>query len=301
MRSLRTLAGALLFALALAALTSSAAAAAQFGLTDLGVTSSAADGSPEVQAGSHPFAVNTHIAVETEEISPGVFAPVEEAKDVRISFPPGFVGSPTAVPRCAAAEFLSPTPGSDCPDASAIGTARVEYGVPDPQSQTVAVYNLYPAYGSAGKIGFIVEGLAKVVVDLGLNPNPPYNVIVDTTNISQGVPFLNADVTIWGVPADPAHDKERGKCALSHATCKVSVAEKPFLTLPTDCSAPFTFGFEADSWQNPVVPYPFKATATISDGAVPPNPLSPAGCAKLQFSPNSPPSRPRARPRAPAA
>jgi hypothetical protein len=284
MRTLKTTTAALLAVLAMAALTASAQAA-EFGLTELDLTSTSEDGSPAVQAGSHPFALKTNIAVETEEfpLGSGVLAPVEEVKDLNVSLPPGLVGNPTAVPRCAAAEFMEV---SQCPDATVVGAARVEYGEPG-TFEPAPVYNLEPSPGSVAKIGFLIVGV-PVVVKIGLNPNPPHNVIATSTNITQGVFFLAAKISLWGVPAAHSHDKERGACLTSKSTCSVSIPAKPFLTLPTSCASPLSFGFEADSWQSPSppgAPYPFQATATAHDNSIPPNPLSPSGCAKLEFSP----------------
>jgi hypothetical protein len=286
MSAAKTILAALLAAAALA--ISAAPASAEFGLHDLEVSSLAKDGSPAVQAGSHPYSLTTNLAANTF-VNPdnGVLTPDEEAKDVVISFPPGMVGNVTAVPRCTASQFLAGGAIGDCPDASALGTARVEYGEPG-VFQVSPVYNLYPSPGKVGKIGFIVEGVAPVTVDLGLNPNPPYNPIVTTSNISQGVFFLAAKIEIWGVPASSAHDGDRGSCLSNSLLCPASIPQRPFLTLPTSCEEELSFGFSADSWQNPSppgVPYPFQATTTVNDGSVPPNPLAPSGCAKLQFTP----------------
>ena len=279
MRALGALALACLAALALAAPAQGA-----FGLKDLAVRSEAEDGSVQAQAGSHPFALTTHIAVNTKEGQPHV--PDGEAKDVKISFPAGLAGDPTAVPRCTAVQFLSGQSG-ECPDASALGTAFVEFGAKgEAEAVTVPVYNLYPSPGRAAKLGFIVEGKAPVTVDASLNPDPPHNVLVDSTNISQGIFFLAAEVRIWGVPADPAHDPQRGSCLFTASSCEVSLPEVPFLTLPSSCAEPLAFGFGADSWQAPAPPpYPFQGAASIQDEATPPNDLSPSGCSRLGFSP----------------
>ena len=288
MRALRAFRVTALFAFVVGALGVSPAVAAEFGLTELQVSSTAKNRSPAVQAGSHPYELTTNLVLKTEEspLGSGEIVPVGSAKDANIAFPQGFAGNPTAVPRCTTVQFLSEN-AKECPDTSAVGIGRIEV-VEAGGFSTVPVYNLYPAPGSAGKLGFNVEGLAPVVVDLTLNPNSPYNVIVKTTNISQGSLFFSAQITIWGVPAAASHDTERGRCALNNATCEFSGPKKPFITLPTSCAAPLSFHFEADSWQNPSplgVPYPFQESVTIHDNSVPPNDLSPAGCAKLEFAP----------------
>jgi hypothetical protein len=278
---LKALGLALFAALALGALAASAASAASFGLKDVAVESLDEEGSPAIEAGTHPFAIVTSMAVETE-IDPdsGLVVPAEEAKDVKISFPPGIVGNPTAVPQCPAADFLAGKSG-ECSDASGVGVAEVEFGEPG-KIVVVPIYNLVPSPGVAAKLGFIVEDRAPVTVDIGINPDSPSNVVASATNISQALFFLRAKVTVWGVPAAEAHDSQRGSCALKIGLCPVNLPENPFLTLPTKCSAPLTFGFEADSWQNPNPPVWFKTSASIGGNATP---ASPTACSKVLFKP----------------
>jgi hypothetical protein len=287
----KTIVAALATALALAALASPAAAA-DFGLTELEVSSIAENGAPEVQAGAHPFALVTNLRSVTEERPPGSgeIYPVQEAKDIRISFPPGLVGKPTAAPRCTIVQFLASGEKTDCPDASAVGFAEITYGggEGEPHTAPAALYNLTPPFGSVARLGFVVENLAPVMLNVRVNPEPPHNVIATASNISQEVFFIAARTTVWGVPASPAHDAQRGNCLKEGGTCPAAGPEVPFLSLPTNCAEPLSFGFEADSWQNPSppgAPYPFQATATVQDESEPPNALSPSGCANLKFEP----------------
>jgi hypothetical protein len=285
-----TVAGLLAMASVLAALATPAAAA-DLGLTELEVSSTAESGAPEIQAGAHPFALVTNLRIATEEASPGsgqVF-PVQEAKDLRIAFPPGLVGKPTAVPRCTIQLFLAPGEKTDCPDDSAVGVAEITYGTGDGgNTAPTPVYNLTPSFGSVARLGFVVENVATVMLNVKVNPEPPHNVIASVSNITQAVFFLGARTTVWGIPASPVHDAQRGNCFKGGGTCPVAGPEVPFLSLPTDCNEPLSFGFEADSWQNPSPPgtfYPFQATAAVQDESEPPKNLSPSGCANLKFEP----------------
>jgi hypothetical protein len=272
----------LLIAAALAllafAITASAASAA-FGLNSLDATFTAQDGSPSMGAGSHPYAFTTFIAANTA-IDPesGKTIPEEEPKDVKVTFPPGLVGTPAAVPRCSAVDFLT----HECSNSAAVGFARVEFGEPG-VFENVPAYNLLPAPGTAARLGFLVEGKVPVVIDVRVNPDPPYNVIATSAQISQLLFFLNARLTVWGVPADPAHDDERGHCLGSKSTCPVAIQQLPYLTLPTACEGPLAFGFAADSWQSPGAF--FEETVLTHDNSEPPNPLGPSGCTKLGFTP----------------
>jgi hypothetical protein len=255
---------------------------AAFGLKETDVTFTGPDGSPATQAGSHPFAFTTKLAVNTEE-KDGEEVPAQEAKDIRVALPPGLVGAPTAVPRCSATDFLT-FPLPDCSDSTAVGFARVEFGEPG-VVERYPVYNLVPATGVAAKIGFLVEGRVPVTINVGVNPNPPHNLISTAANTSQALLFYSIKLTLWGVPADPAHDAERGRCTgAAGQSCPVNIPQVPFLTLPTRCEGPLLTGFEADSWEDPGV-WTQPILAETHDGSSPPNALGMTGCDGLGFDP----------------
>jgi hypothetical protein len=231
----RVLISAAMALVALAALAP--AASAQFGLEPPQVSSEAEGGGDALQAGSHPYALVTEVAVKTEvDSGSGKTVPSEELKDLQISFPQGLVGNPTAVPQCPTPIFLAGKNG-ECAPASAVGVAEVEFGEPG-KIVEFPIYNLEPSPGNAAKVGFIVEDRAPVTIDIGLNPNSPNNVEAHATNVSQALFFFRSKVTIWGNPADPSHDTERGICLIEGGSCAAGVPEVAFLTLPSSCDAP---------------------------------------------------------------
>jgi hypothetical protein len=139
-----------------------------------------------------------------------------------------------------------------------------------------------------------------VTVDIGLSPEPPYDLVVHTHNIAQVLEFFGAEVTIWGVPADPRHDEERGVCGSPKGgegqSCPTTAAEVPLLVLPRACNGPLTTRWEADSWLSPGshlangapdLSDPSWATgeALTHDDAEPPTPQGFIGCGKLPFAP----------------
>ena len=269
-------AGACLALLAGLLIAAPGAQAAEFGLNSLSTTFTDSSGTPSLQAGSHPFAFTTYVAANTEELESGKVVPVEEPKDIVASLPAGLIGAQTAVPRCSAAEFLAGDGSGECADSTVVGVANVEYGNGGGAATAKEpIFNLLPSPGEPAKLGFIVENRAPVILDVGVNPAPPYNLIVTSANITQTFFFLNATLTVWGVPAAEAHDPERG----GH----VVIAEKPFLTLPTRCAGPLRTTFQADSWLSPGPPYPFSQTIETQDEFGQPLPVS--GCEKLGFSP----------------
>jgi hypothetical protein len=243
--------------LALAATAALAGPAeAEFGLEDLGVIFTRdAEGGIAFEAGTHPFALSFNVAVKTTEKETGgkkVEVPDEEARDVLSEFPPGFVANPTATARCSAAEFANSNESS-CPRSSALGIFDLTFGFGEPGLLHVPVYNLDPPPGKAIRLGFRALGV-PVVVDGGIEPHPPYNAFGNSEGIAQGGFFYRGNLRLWGNPASPAHDAERGECGASEDPddrCPVSIPEKPFLLLPRSCTGTLHTQIMADSWQHP--------------------------------------------------
>lgn len=268
---------ALLTIAAAAAMVAIAAApaAADFGLKDLDATYTDAEGSPSMLAGTHPFAYTVNVAVNTKG-SPEI--PDGELKDLVVSQPPGLAGTPTPVPPCSTAEFLSQ---EGCPNVSAVGVAEV---LIQDHVEIVPVVVLPAQPGVTAKLGFKALGL-PVTIGVTINPDPPYNLLATAENVySQVAPFYSARLILWGVPADPAHDSERGTCAgPGAAICHVGLPEVPFLTLPTRCDGPLATTFKADSWEQPGAWV--QETIFTHDDSEPPQPLGLLGCGNLEFTP----------------
>jgi hypothetical protein len=287
-------------AIALAALASilafgggSAAADEGFGLKGLDSTFTGPSGSPAMQAGSHPFAWTTTFDVHTEDNPKLGEVPIEAIKDLTIELPPGLVGDPRATPRCSAVDFANVEAGLPaCADSSVIGITTVKLvseGKLDPSKgpelYKVPVYNLVPPPGAPAKFGFVALTV-PVTLEAKVNPNPPYNLIASATNIAQPVRFYGSSFTIWGNPASPAHDINRGHCVseIGSDTCPANIPERPLLTLPRRCDGPLRTIFNTDSWQHPgswLPPYVIET----HDDSVPPKPLGPTDCANLGFAP----------------
>jgi hypothetical protein len=281
----------ILATVAIATLAVAPAARAEFGLKNFSAVFLNEDGTPATQAGSHPFAVtntfdvNTKLGTEVAEQFPD-----GALQTARFPQPAGFIGSRTAVPTCATADFLAiyEFPAGtgvrpSCPNATAVGLTKVYFGRPN-VAFIAAVYNLVPAPGEAARLGFIVNGGIPVTVDVGVEPRPPYNLTATAANILQQVNFYGSELTLWGVPAAHSHDSIRGTCLnpfalspgeLSLGTCNTGAAEVPFLTLPRSCQGPLLMGFEAFSWQEP------NAAPNVGSFQAP----GMTGCSKLGFGP----------------
>ena len=280
MKAAKILAGALL-ALALLA----APAEAEFGLKNLKGGFFNEKGEVETQAGSHPFVAINAFEVETREDPELGVIPDGAAKALRTHLPAGFIGSRTAVPTCATADFLTvePTGRNHCADATAIGLIKLQVNEPG-VGRIAPVFNLVPPPGVAVKFGFIAAN-TPATVEAGINDRQPFNVVASALNIPQSLDFYGAELHIWGVASDHAHDPLRGDCLrfepgpkdepVSLGICDTGAPEVPFLTLPRSCGTPLITSFELVSWQQPNAP-PFKDSFA-----------SPAmsGCSKLGFGP----------------
>jgi len=267
-----------------------AAQAEPFGIHDFRVSFTDAEGEAVTQAGAHPFQMEVAFGVNTAPRKAGGVQVSEPLRDLLMAQAPGFVGNPTAVERCSDADFLTPTLNgesvktADCPDSTAVGVVGIEGlggGAPTPTIWT-SVFNLHPPPGVAAKLGFWTGGV-PVTIELGVNENPPYNIVGGPTNVSEIVEVAGSRFILWGVPADPAHDALRGFCVggagpepTSFGKCGSSTSEVPFLTLPRSCEGTLHSSYRARSWVSPV--YSDEGTAS-SEGM--------GGCGKLGFAPKA--------------
>ncbi len=117
------------FALAPAAYAPAPAfASAPFELTSFQQSSTKLDGSAAIQAGSTPYESDMSFTV-SKQSSGGAVSATGVVKRFDVDLPPGLVGNPDAVPRCARAEFelrLSSAAGNPaCPSDTQVGMALV--------------------------------------------------------------------------------------------------------------------------------------------------------------------------------
>lgn len=205
------------------------------------------DGTLDTIAGSHPYAFNVSFELnhDAEDNAEG------SARDVVVKLPAGFVGNPTAVPRCPREAFDGTV--ANCPPTTQIGTfssiIRERGEVLGPGGP---VYNLVPPRGAAASFGFFADSF-EVIENATLIRGGAggYRVSVVSNNVAKEH-VLSVEQTIWGVPADKAHDAQR-EClnevggAIGHITpCPIEAAPSPFLTLPTTCEPPLPTSLEVD-------------------------------------------------------
>jgi hypothetical protein len=240
------------------------------------------DGTPDTQAGSHPFQLVTTIGLSGSS----------QVKDLHFKLPPGVIGNPTVIPQCTATEFAGQIPGQFvnlCPEDTILGVATFEtalFGI-----VTIPLFNLVPAVGEPAKFGFNFA-LVPIILDTSIRTGSDYGVEVEVNNINEITHFYGAQVTFWGVPTDPRHDPSRGyRCLVSgyyteheDGPCAppINRVVTPFLTMPTSCTGPLQSAAEGDSFDHPgefLGPLPY----TLHDGA---GPVGLDGCNKLRFEPS---------------
>jgi hypothetical protein len=295
---------------------SAAPAMAQFGIAKLAVSARNQDGTPDVQAGSHPYALNTTFVLEEPGRATG------NLKDVTLELPPGLVGNPEATPRCTYGEFIRQLKGAPevgtCPDETAVGLATFYVQNAAARGNAVAsstaVYNLVPPEGVAAEFAYVGLHTTPVLLEESVRTGRDYGVTTDVRDVNAKTNIYASKVTIWGTPADPAHDDWRGRCLRtsggpeaplserfglaegedelegplfqrsefpepeglpeSTGSCPTGVPQKPLLTLPTSCAGPLTASLRTDSWQQPLLGDEAKATLPAI-----------TGCSRPGFSP----------------
>ncbi len=238
-----------------------------------------ADGSPDVQAGSHPYEVTTSFAFETVADANGHLLPRGgDFKDERVNAPPGLIGDPQAVPTCSEADFFKPgfKAGPSCSDETAVGVLEIELGS---QGEVyVAVYNVQPLAGIPAEFGALYDGF-PIILQASVRSGSDYGVSVSDLDIPQTLPITGIRLTLWGVPADPSHDPLRGEHCLqldgtSAGDCRSSAPLRPLLTSPTSCAGPQAATISADSWADPGL---FATDSFLYPGI--------EGCDRLPFTP----------------
>jgi hypothetical protein len=216
------------------------------------------DGSVDLAAGSHPYEYTVSFAMnhDSEEHPEGTL------RDLVTELPPGMAGDPQATPRCSGAQFEGQAP--HCPGNTQIGVAHIQLrGI----KAVSPVYNLTPPLGVPASFGFSIAN-ENSFQEVSLRSSD-YGFDVSDITVPTDVEILSISETIWGVPADPAHDPQR-ECFNSEGAailgCPTDTAPGPFLNLPTSCTGPLQTTIRVDSVQEPGAFKPVKIESLGEDG-----------------------------------
>jgi hypothetical protein len=231
------------------------------------------------QAGSHPFQVTAAVTLTQTSQS----MPTALPKELRLRLPAGPVAAAGSVPECPIARFHEDA----CPLASVVGVGT--FTVNEPAQFGVAtfpgpIFNLEPSPGEPARFGSLSLGV-PIIIDSTIRADD-YSAELSIGNISEAAGFLNATVTLWGVPQDARHDSARGTSCLYAArgipgyACQALQAPDPtvMLSMPTFCDGPSLYSLAE------VVPWGDRSRSVAAADPFP----RMAGCNRLPFRPSAP-------------
>ncbi len=230
------------------------------------------------QAGAHADLTTSFAFQQNQEGAVGAIL-----RNAEVVLPVGFAGYPTAVKTCVPVQLQL----EECPVDAQIGTIEVLLRLAPNLDWKILypVYNMAPPPNETAVFGFVIHHFVSgnIVVSVG----PDYRVHATATNVISGVELVRQSLTLWGVPADPSHDAQRG----SKFNCEQFTGEPkercegggiaanenpvPFLVNPTECtSEPLTAELRnVESWEDEKLP--------VAEASVGPF----TGCESLKFAP----------------
>ena len=259
-----------------------------FGAEEYGMRNEEADGRPATQAGSHPFQTTFTLNFNQDLVQGArqeVGVPVALAKDLTFKLPAGWIGDPTAYPRCSLHQFSTNT----CPAETIVGVGSVGFHEPflgrntEIGTSAEPIFDVEPSLGESARFAFKPDDVS-VYLDISVRTGEDYGVVTHVENVPQTIGFMTNTLTFWGVPGDTRHDDARSYQCLEQlegdenaGVCNPPQPNDPppFLSLPTSCSKNPSTGqpellkstFEADSWEQPAVfTTPFTTTMPGMDG-----------------------------------
>ncbi len=132
-----------------------------FGIKSFEVSFLNEDGTPDTQAGSHPyqfvdaFEMNSHFKrMESDADSPYLREPDGVLRDLKVDLPPGLVGDPNATPKKCTGEELRRGYGN-CPPESLLGLLALNWSEAQPRTSDFSsdVFAMAPVHGVALQLG----------------------------------------------------------------------------------------------------------------------------------------------------
>ncbi len=236
-----------------------------FGIKSYEISFLNEDGTPDTQAGSHPykfvdaFTLNSHFKrPESNADSPYIRLPDGVLRNLKIDLPPGFVGDPNASTQKCIGEQLSGHGASNaCPAEAAVGVLHLSWSkaqVRQPRLEN-SLYNVVPPRGVALQLGTNFF-LPTLYINNGLLAGGDYPVQTTVTEAPTTAPVISSTAELYGV-----------------------LVPKAFLTMPTGCHGPLGSTMEAESWEEPGN-WATKSAVTHNSAGTP---VSLTGCSKLRF------------------
>ncbi len=226
---------------------------ATFGIREFSAQVLDKEGHQYTQAGGHPYKLLTNVEFNVGTDLNGHRATDANPRDIVTALPPGYIGNPTATPRCTFAELVRAL----CNRAAQVGVIRLRL---DSEEDVEPLYNLVPPAGYPAALGFRIATFTTVSIVFKLRTGSDYGIDAEALDSSTNAGLEGATVEVWGVPAAPSHDHERAclppgvfGTKVAEEECSVTEPVVPFLTNPTSCAGPQTETVRADSWQDPEI------------------------------------------------
>jgi hypothetical protein len=243
-----------------------------------------ADGSPATRAGSHPYSMTVaglNLATNPNDLQT-LLASGGGLRDATVALPKGTVIDPAAVPKCKESELEGSLNG--CSDASQVGTVALSLSISPGFGEgptTHPVYNLVPPPGAPAELGF--EVIQSVYVHLlgSVSSDGTFTLTAKSEDVLARAAIGGVRTTLWGVPSEESHDRQRGECVIqsAHAPCQVPRTDRPFVTLPSSCGGPLTTTLAARSWVGETASGSYLSSDLAGD------PVGVEGCNELAFEP----------------
>jgi hypothetical protein len=255
-----------------------------FGLAGFDGWFTNADGTPDKQAGSHPYEMTVELVMNNKLNKFGWAEHVGEAKDFTVAIPPGLVGNPSAVPLCTRQQLDGIGGGEgECPADSQVGIDTATLGEAyegHPFRFRFPVYNMMPPAGVPAQFAFEIFG-SQVFFDAGVRTGGDYGITEHVDNVPERTIAANS-LTLWGVPGESSHDSERYSVPSCYSGCASGAGLKPLLTLPSSCAGPQRVSVEAVAWQSEAL----KSVASFESHDGNGVPYGLGGCERLPFAPS---------------
>lgn len=254
-----------------------------FGFSSVSALSASLDGTPDTQAGSHPYELTMRFDLNNEVR----FAPqdetrntsIQDVRDLAVDLPLGMVGTALAAPTCTFAQLSSQ---EHCPSDTVVGHLTTE--PPGAASVEGPIYNMVPEHGVATEFGFFDGVKGAHVLYVRVVPTPSGYVLRTTSPEIPQIDLTDLTATLYG---DPAAKQE--EIATQEGKEVGGMTPVPLLTNPSDCSGrALVTSTHADSWPSPGrvssdgtpdFSDPSWASAASESPAV-------TGCNQLQFNPS---------------
>ncbi len=259
-----------------------------FGIKSYEISFLNEDGTPDAQAGSHPyqfvdsFELNSHFKRrESNADSPYMREPDGVLRNIKVDLPPGFVGDPNAPSqRCTGQELSLGGLGkvAPCPAGSIVGHLFLSWSEAANREDALTnpISAMAPVRGVALQLGSsFIEPL--LYIGNGLLAGGDYPVQATVTDAPASAPVIKSTLVVFGIVGKveevEVEAREGGNIKYPFDS------RKPFLTMPTGCHGPLRSTIAADSWDEPGKWVTASAVTRNSAGTA----VALTGCSKLKF------------------